>query len=201
MAKKDPRVDAYIAKAAPFAQPILKHIRKVVHAACPQVEETMKWSVPHFDYRGEMMCAMAAFKAHCAVNFWKGALVVGKAAAAKESAGQFGRITSVKDLPNDATFKRYVKTAMKLNEQGVKAPARDRSKAPKPVTVPAALAAALKKNKKAQAAFEALPPSHKREYCEWIADAKTDETRERRLATALDWITQGKSRNWKYQKK
>jgi len=201
MAKKDPRVDAYIAKAAPFAQPILKHIRKVVHAACPQVEETMKWSVPHFDYRGEMMCAMAAFKAHCAVNFWKGALVVGKAAAAKESAGQFGRITSVKDLPNDATFKRYVKTAMKLNEQGVKAPARDRSKAPKPVTVPAALAAALKKNKKAQAAFEALPPSHKREYCEWIADAKTDETRERRLATALDWIAQGKARNWKYQKK
>jgi len=201
MAAKDPRVDAYIAKAAPFAQPILKHVRKLVHAACPQVEETMKWSVPHFDYRGEMMCAMAAFKAHCAVNFWKGALVVGETEKAKEAAGQLGRITSVRDLPSDATFKRYVKTAMTLNEQGVKAPARDRSKAPKPVTVPAALAAALKKNKKAQAAFEALPPSHKREYCEWIADAKTDETRERRLATALDWIAQGKARNWKYQKK
>jgi uncharacterized protein YdeI (YjbR/CyaY-like superfamily) len=201
MAKKDPRVDAYIAKAAPFAQPILKRVRQVVHDACPEVEETMKWSVPHFDYRGEMMCAMAAFKAHCGVNFWKGALVVGSTGKEKDAAGQLGRIASLDDLPSDRTLAGYVKKAMKLNEEGVKNPSRVRATAPKPVVVPDYLKAALKKNKKALAAFEAFPPSHKREYVEWITEAKGEETRLRRMATALEWIAEGKSRNWKYERK
>ena len=198
MARKDPRVDAYIEKAAPFARPILTRLRKLVHAACPEVEETMKWSVPHFDYRGEMMCSMAAFKAHCGFGFWKGDLVVGPAAGPKEAAGHLGRLTSVDDLPSAAVFTRYIKKAMKLNEQGVKNPARDRSRRVRPVTVPADLKGALARNKNAQAAFEAFPPSHKREYVEWIIDAKTDATRQRRLAQALEWMSEGKSRHWQY---
>ena len=199
MAKKDPRIDAYIARAQPFAQPILKHLRKVVHAACPEVEETMKWSFPHFDYRGEMMASMAAFKAHSAFGFWKGVLVVGSASKADEAMGHLGRITSLKDLPSDATLTRYIKKAMKLNEEGVKTPARERRPA-KPVAVPKDLTAALKKNKKAEAAFAAFSPSHQREYVEWITEARADETRRRRLTTAVEWIAEGKPRNWKYMK-
>jgi uncharacterized protein YdeI (YjbR/CyaY-like superfamily) len=200
MPRKDPRIDAYIQKAAPFAQPILKHVRKVVHAACPDVEETIKWGLPHFDYKGEMMCAMAAFKAHCTFGFWKGTLVSGRAHGEGGAMGQFGRITSQKDLPSDSTIARYVKTAMKLNDEGVTSPSRVRSKAPRPVVVPADLKAALAKNNKAAATFTGFSPSHKREYVEWITEAKTDATRERRLAQALEWMAEGKPRMWKYMK-
>lgn len=197
MAKKDPRVDQYIARSAEFARPILKRLRKVVHAACPAVEETMKWSVPHFDYRGEMMCGMAAFKEHCTFGFWKGDLVMG-GAAKRDAMGHLGRITSLADLPADATLARYVRKAMQLNDAGVKAP-HLAARRPRPALAPPDdLLAALAKNRPARVTFEAFSPSHKREYIEWITEAKTAATRSRRLETAVGWMAEGRERNWKY---
>jgi uncharacterized protein YdeI (YjbR/CyaY-like superfamily) len=199
--KLDPRIDAYVAKSAPFAQPILKHLRSLVHSACPEVEETIKWGMPHFDYHG-IMCAMSAFKAHCAFGFWKGALIV-KGADNKDAQamGQFGRIASLEDLPPKATIVRYVKAAMKLNEEGAKAPHMEKRKSRKSPPMHPALAKALKAHKGIGANFKKFSPSAQREYIEWIGSAKTDETRERRLETALEWIAEGKSRHWKYMKK
>jgi uncharacterized protein YdeI (YjbR/CyaY-like superfamily) len=198
MGKRDKRIDAYIAKAAEFAQPILKHLRELVHEACPEVEETMKWSFPHFQYKG-MLCSMAAFKEHCAFGFWKGSLVIGKGEETDEKAmGQMGRITKLKDLPSKKVLSGYIKQAMRLNDEGVKAPARARPKEPRPVTVPDDLAAALSANKVARETFEHFPPSHKREYIDWINEAKTEATRQRRLEQAIDWMAEGKPRNWKY---
>ena len=198
MGRRDPRVDTYIRKAAPFAQPILADIRDIVHAACPEVEETMKWSFPHFDYKG-VMCGMAAFKAHAAFGFWKGALVTGTGRG-PDAMGQFGRITKRTDLPAKKVLAAFVKKAAALNEQGIKV-ARAPRRAPVPVKVPSLLARALAANKKAKAGFDALPPSHKREYIEWITEAKGEETRARRLAQTLEWLAEGKSRNWKYEKR
>jgi len=201
MPTTDPRVDAYIAKSAEFARPILRHVREVVHAACPDVEETMKWGFPHFMYEG-MLCSMASFKQHCAMGFWKGALIEGlDGNGAAEAMGSFGRIEKLSDLPPRRTLAGYVKQAMKLNEDGVTAPARAKPKTPRPeLPVPDALAAALKKNRRALATFEAFPPSHRREYVEWIAEAKGEETRDRRVAQAVEWMAEGKQRNWKYAK-
>ena len=198
MGTRDPRVDAYIAKSAEFARPILTHLRDVVHAACPDVVETMKWSSPFFDYHGTL-CNMSAFKAHVGFGFWKGALVVDSISETDEpSAGQFGRVTSVKDLPSRAQLTTYIRKAAKLNEEGVSTP---KVKKPKPeVPAPPALVTALAKNRKARAVFEGFSPSQKREYSEWIADAKSDDTRARRLEQAMEWIAEGKTRNWKYQK-
>jgi uncharacterized protein YdeI (YjbR/CyaY-like superfamily) len=196
MGTRDPRVDAYIEKSAEFARPILKHLRKIVHTACPEVEETMKWSVPHFDYKGEMMCSMASFKGHCAFGFWKASLVLGEKAAGG-AMGHLGRITSLDDLPPDRTLASYIRKAAKLNDEGVKA-ARTPRRAKPELEVPEDLTRALKKNKKALTAFDAFPPSHKREYVEWIVDAKREDTRKRRVASAIEWIAEGKSRNWKY---
>jgi uncharacterized protein YdeI (YjbR/CyaY-like superfamily) len=199
MPTKDKRIDAYIAKSAPFAQPILKHVRTVVHQACPEVEETMKWSFPHFMYKG-MLCAMSAFKAHCAFGFWKGNLIL---AASKnknhEAMGQFGRITSLKDLPPKKQIVAYIKIAMKLNDEGVKSPDNER-RPRKPLSVPADLATALKRNKAARATFEDFNPTNRRDYIEWIVDAKAEATRSRRLATTLEWLAEGKTRHWKYRK-
>ena len=189
MAIKDSRIDAYIAKSADFAQPILKHIRKLVHAACPDVEETMKWSFPHFDYKG-MMCSMAAFKQHCSFGFWKGELILGKGPDGDrgEGMGQFGRITALSELPKDATLIGYIKNAVQLNEAGIKLPTSAKPKVKKELTVPDDLIAALKKNKKAQMAFENFSYSHKKEYVEWITEAKREETRKKRLETAIAWM-------------
>lgn len=201
MATRDARIDAYIAKSPEFAQPILKHLRDVVHAAVPDVEETMKWSIPHFDYNG-MMCSMAAFKAHCAFGFWKGTLVTGNTEKAREAAGSMGRITSIKDLPPKKELIALVKKAAQLNDDGVKTPTRGAVRTPKPdLPTPPDLAAALATNKKAKTAFDAFPPSHRREYIEWITSAKADDTRQRRLDQAIEWIAEGKSRNWKYERK
>jgi uncharacterized protein YdeI (YjbR/CyaY-like superfamily) len=199
MGTTDPRVDAYIAKAAPFARPILTHIRELVHATCPEVEETIKWSVPFFNYHGTM-CQMVAFKEHAGFGFWKGVLVVGRPSGDGDgAAGQFGRITSVKDLPTKKELTAYIKKAMALNEEGVSVP---KAKKAKPeIPAPPELVAALAKNKKAKAAFEAFPPSHRREYSEWIAQAKGEDTRARRVEQAIEWIAEGKSRNWKYEKR
>ena len=197
MGSRDPRVDAYIAKSADFAKPILTHLREVVHSACPEVEETMKWSNPHFMYKG-MLGGMAAFKEHCAFGFWKGSLILPERNDDK-AAGHFGRITKIADLPPKKIIAGYVKEAMRLNEEGVKSPARTKPKTPKPVVVPEALAAALRKHAKARKTFEAFSPSHQREYAEWIADAKGEDTRQRRIETAIEWMAEGKARNWKYQ--
>jgi hypothetical protein len=197
MPTKDPRVDAYIEKAQPFAKPILRHVRKLVHQAVPQVQENIKWSFPHFEYKG-MLCSMAAFKAHCAVGFWNASILDG-VERQRSAMGQFGRIESLDDLPSDRTFIALVKKAAALNEAGIK-PKRD-ARAPKPpLDPPDYLVAALKRNKKAHAAFDAFPPSHRREYIEWLTEAKTDATRQRRLETALEWIGEGKGRNWKYER-
>ena len=199
MGTRDPRIDAYIEKSAEFAKPILTHLREVVHGACPGVEETMKWSMPHFMYKG-MMCGMASFKAHCTFGFWKGALVVGDGAAAEEAMGQFGRITAVRDLPSKKVIAGYVKKAMALNDAGVKSPTRSKPAKKKPeAAVPDDLAGALRRNKAARVTFEGFTPSHRREYIEWITEAKTDATRERRLLTAVEWLAEGKTRHWKYQ--
>jgi uncharacterized protein YdeI (YjbR/CyaY-like superfamily) len=198
MGTRDDRVDAYIAKSPEFARPILTHLRDLVHAACPDVEETMKWSRPHFLYKG-LLCGMSAFKEHCAFGFWNGSLVVkGNADEAKDGAGQFGRITQVADLPSKKILTGFIKEAMKLNDAGVKSPARTKPKTPREVIVPDDLSAALRKSKKAQATFEKFPPSHKREYIEWITEAKTEATRTKRLTTTIEWLAEGKPRNWKY---
>ena len=196
MGTRDPRVDAYIAKSAAFAKPILTHLRGIVHDACPKVSETIKWSMPSFEYEG-LLCGIAAFKQHCTFGFWKHALVVGDDAKAEEAMGSFGRIASLDDLPSKATLARYVKKAMKLNEQGVRMP-REKAKPRKPIPMHPDLKRALAANRKASTAFDAFSPSHKREYLEWITEAKKEETRLRRVEQAVEWLAEGKPRNWKY---
>lgn len=201
MGSRDPRVDAYIEKSADFARPILAHIREIVHDACPEAEETLKWGFPHFTYKG-ILCSMASFKGHCALNFWKGTEVLGGEAAAEEGMGQFGRLTSVKDLPSKRALAGYVKKAKALNDAGTPGPIsqRARSRGRGEAEVPEDLLAALKKDKKARATFESFPPGQRREYVDWINEAKRPETRAKRLATALEWLAEGKKRNWKYEK-
>jgi hypothetical protein len=195
----DPRIDAYIKKAQPFAQPILAHLRKVVHRAVPDVEETMKWSSPHFDYKG-MFCGIAAFKEHVAFGFWKSGLMKDHLpGAGLSAAGQFGKITSLKDLPSDQELARVLAIAKRLNDDEVKAPPM--RKGPRPaLKAPADLLAALAKNKKARATFEGFPPGQQREYIAWVIEAKQAATREKRMATAIEWMADGKIRNWKYAK-
>jgi len=197
MSTRDPRIDAYIAKSADFAKPILRYLRETIHAACPDVQETIKWGTPTFDYHG-IMCGMAAFKEHCALGFWKAKLIVGEESS--EAMGQFGRITSVDDLPSKNVLTGYVKKAMELNASGVTVPRAPKPKRKAPA-VPDELRRALGRNKSARTAFDAFSPSHQREYIEWITEAKTDETRTRRVETAVEWIAEGKPRNWKYMKR
>ena len=192
----DPRIDAYIAKARPFAQPILKRIRAAVHAGCPDVTETVKWSMPAFEYKGPLV-GMAAFKAHCALGFWKASLMKTlPTTIATDAMGEFGRLESLDDTPSQAQLTRMVREAVALNEAGVKV--RRVTRAKPALKTPADMLAAITKNKKAHAAYEAFSPSCKREYIEWITEARTGETRARRLATAVEWIAEGKQRNWKY---
>jgi len=198
MPTTDPRVDAYIAKSNDFAKPILTRIREMVHAACPDVVETIKWSAPFFDYKGQMMCAMAAFKEHCSLIFWKASLIEGVPPNGDKSRGSFGRLTSVKELPSKTQFNGFIKAAMKLNEQGITVK-RPKTGAKPEAKVPKELAAALKKSKKATVAFAKFPPGQRREYCEWIAEAKREETKDKRVAQAIEWIAEGKTRNWKYE--
>lgn len=192
----NPAVDGYIAKSAEFARPILGKLRDIVHGACPEVEETLKWSAPSFTYQG-ILCGMAAFKAHCVFGFWKSELV--EKAAGKEGATAIaacGRLTKVSDLPSKSTLTKCIKAGMRLNEEGTKVERPKKFK--KDLVVPDYLKSALKKNKKALATFEKFSPSNQREYVEWLTDAKTEETRLRRLQTAIEWMSEGKPRNWKY---
>jgi uncharacterized protein YdeI (YjbR/CyaY-like superfamily) len=196
MPSKDPRVDAYIANSPDYAKPILIELRRLAHAGCPGVEETLKWRMPHFLHQG-ILFGMAAFKQHCAVHFWKGKLVLGE----KSRAGVFGnlgRVTALSDLPGRKELLGYIKKAVELNESGVKKPSIAQPK--KKLIVPPYFLAALRKNKKAQAAFENFSYSHKKEYVNWITEAKREETREKRMNTAILWLAQGKPQNWKYLK-
>jgi uncharacterized protein YdeI (YjbR/CyaY-like superfamily) len=195
---KDPRVDAYIAKAAPYARPILEKLRELVHRGCPEVVETIKWGMPAFEYKGPLG-SMAAFKAHAVFGFWKGSLVLA-GASEKEAMGQFGRLTKLSDLPDEEKLVAWVKKAAELNASGVKV-ARPLKHPKRPIPVPPDLKAALAKNAKARKTFEAFSPSHRREYLEWITEAKTDDTRARRLSTTLSQLAKGKSLHWKYQAK
>jgi len=202
-ANRDPRVDAYITAAAPFAQPILRHLRDVMHVECPDVVEAIKWGIPHFDYHGEMMCVMAAYPRHCAFTFLKQALMrdprLQANPALKADKRYLGAIASRDELPDAAELAGFIQEAMRLNEQGVKLPER----APRPaadLTMPDAFARRLDAEPAVKAVFESKPPSFRKEYLVWIADAKTDATRDKRIAEAMAWIGEGKGRFWKYQK-
>jgi uncharacterized protein YdeI (YjbR/CyaY-like superfamily) len=203
----NPKVDLYIAKAQPFAQPILEHLRELVHKGCPEVEETIKWSRPFFEYRGLILGNMSAFKEHCSFGFWGeeiGAVLREAKLLGEEGMGSLGRITSLKDLPPNKQMIGLIRQAVTFMDHGqYTSPMAARHKvvkAPKPVLeAPPEFKDALKKDKKAAAVFAAFSPSCRREYIEWIADAKRPETREKRIGTAIEWIAEGKQRNWKYQ--
>lgn len=204
MGNYSPQIDQFILKSQPFAQPILNHLRALIHAACPEVEEKLKWGMPFFDYKGEMMCHMAAFKQHCAFGFWKAALMKDPllmARAREEKAmGHLGRIKTMHDLPSDTKIVNWVREAMKLNDQGIKLPPKSKeSKSETPV--PDDLKAALKQNAAARKTFEQFTPACKREYLDWITDAKRPETRLRRLDQAIEWMAEGKKRHWKFERK
>ncbi|WP_126246074.1 YdeI/OmpD-associated family protein [Chitinophaga rhizosphaerae] len=198
------KIDAYIARSAPFARPILQHIREMVHQACPHVEETLKWGMPYFMTHGDNLCHMAAFQQHCALGFWKAAIMHDPKGLLtlmeKAAMGHLGKIASLRDLPPDKTLIAYIREADRLNREGIKLPARPVSEKTE-LEVPAALAAALKKNKTAEKQFQAFSYSHRKEYIEWINEAKTDPTRDKRIAQAVEWMAEGKGRNWKYAKK
>ncbi len=203
MVKKEKVIDAYILKSADFAKPILLHIRELVHKACPDVQEKMKWSFPHFDYKGEMMCSMAAFKQHAVFGFWKAALmkdpILVENARSETAMGHLGKLTSLKDLPSDKKLTAWIKEAMQLTDKGIKLPSKPKSTEKKELVVPDYFTKALNKNKPAKKTFDDFAYSHKKEYLEWITEAKTEETRNKRMATALEWMAEGKGKNWKYK--
>lgn len=206
MGKRSPRIDEYIAKAADFAKPILEHVRELVHKACPEVEETIKWGMPSFEYKGPFF-GIASFKGHCSIGFWKASLLNDpkhylspRANQGGEAMGNFGKIKSLKDLPPNPVIVDFIKQAKKLNDDGIKLPPRGK-KAGKRLVIPSYFLTAIKANKKAFASFNAFSPGNKKEYVLWVTDAKTEATREKRLKTALKWMAEGKIRNWKYLKK
>ena len=205
MGTKDPRVDAYIAKSAEFAKPILIHLRELIHDNCPTVIETMKWSFPHFTYKGpadrapRILCSMASFKQHCAFGFYYIDNTSGNQQAAP-AMGQYGRIASVADLPADKKLIKQIKDAIRVHDAGVKPRVVARPAEKKELEIPDYLTAALKKNKKALAEFKQFNYSSKKDYVEWLDEAKTDATRKKRLDTAIEWIAEGKPRHWKYKR-
>jgi uncharacterized protein YdeI (YjbR/CyaY-like superfamily) len=196
-AATDPRIDAYIGKAQPFARPILEALRARVHAACPDAVETLKWSAPAFTYKGKILAVMAAFKQHAAFNLWHGAQVA-EGGGDAQGMGQFGKLASVDDLPSKRDFAGLVKAAMKLIDAGESGGRKTTT--PKPtLDTPDDLAAELARNAKARETFEGFPPGKRREYIEWLVEAKREDTRKRRLAQAVEWMSEGKSRHWKYR--
>ncbi|MDB5250406.1 MAG: hypothetical protein JWQ40_4800 [Segetibacter sp.] len=199
----DPRIDDYISKSAEFAKPVLNHLRDIVHTACPDVKETMKWSFPNFEYAGSILCSMASFKQHCSFGFWLGSLMSDpdnllQKVGEKTSMGNFGPIKSIGDIPPAEMMVKYIKEAMALNEKGTKIKKKQATPLTKEIQIPPALSVALADNKTALNTFEKFSPSHKKEYIEWITEAKTEATRAKRIATTIEWLVEGKSRNWKY---
>jgi uncharacterized protein YdeI (YjbR/CyaY-like superfamily) len=205
MPVNDKRIDDYINKSAPFAIPILNKIRQLVHKSCPDVKENIKWSFPHFEYKGSILCSMASFKQHCAFGFWLGSQMNDPhgilAITDRTAMGNLGAIKSLSDLPNDKIMTAYIKEAMKLIDSGAKVTKKVAANTEKILEIPGYFENALNKNKKAKQQFESFPYSHRKEYIQWITEAKTEPTREKRVETALEWIAEGKSRNWKYERK
>lgn len=195
MGTKDPRIDAYIENSAGFAKPILKRLRTWAHRYCPECEETLKWSSPHFQYKGKLFCGVSAFKEHCSFGFWHP--LMRREDPSLEGMGSFGKIRSLQDLPPESEFAKLANEAMRLTDEGVKAPPKPRAEK-MPLVVPQDLAAALKGNKTAAKNFDAFTYSHRKEYIEWLEEAKTKETRNRRLATTVEQLADGKTRHWKY---
>lgn len=200
MPPTDPRVDDYIARAAPFAQPILTRLRAWVHEACPSVEETLKWGMPSFQYGGGILCQMAAFKQHASFGFWKHSEVMGT--QARDGMGSLGRLKLLADLPAKRALIAQVRKAMALNDAGTKkTPHAGRAVPPRArAVVPDDLAGALDRTPAALATYQAFSPSQQREYVEWVTDAKRADTRARRIAQAVTWMAEGKPRHWKYRK-
>jgi len=194
---RDPRIDSYIAKAQPFARPILDHVRTRVHTVLPEVEEAIKWSMPAYTVGGKIVLITAAFKAHLALNFWRGQELE-TSHSSVGAMGQFGKIKSMAELPADAELDRLIREAADL---ATSAPAPRKAKhAPKPAPeLHPDFAAALAKAPAAKATLDGFPPSAQRDYFEWIAEAKQDATRQKRIATAIEWLGEGKRRHWKYQ--
>jgi uncharacterized protein YdeI (YjbR/CyaY-like superfamily) len=203
MSRFSKEIDTYIAKSQTFAQPILNHLRDLIHQACPDVEEKIKWSFPNFEYKG-MLCSMAAFKNHCAFTFWKAAIMSDPqkllSVRGESAMGHFGQIKALNDLPSDKVLHEYIKEAMRLNEQGIKLPSKPKTSEKKELKIPEYFLKALKTNKNALTTFEGFSYTNKKDYVEWIVEAKTEETRNKRMATALEWLAEGKIRNWKYIK-
>jgi uncharacterized protein YdeI (YjbR/CyaY-like superfamily) len=203
MKQTDIRIDNYIVTSAPFAQPILTHLRELIHKTCPDVEETMKWNFPHFSYKGQILCSMASFKQHCAFTFWKAALMKDhlliETAQSEVAMGHLGRIESIKDLPSNKVLSAYIKEAMALNEKGIKVPKPKKEiKEKEAQPTPDDLQTMLNKNKAAKHTFDNFSYSCRKEYIEWITEAKTEATRNKRLAQAVEWMAEGKIRHWKY---
>lgn len=199
MEHSNKQVDAYIAAAPPFAQPILEHLRRLVHKACPGIQETMKWGMPYFERNG-LVCGIAAFRQHCAFIFRKGPLLPDPhhILTTETAMGHLGQIRDKKDLPADKILTAYLKEAIQLNEEGGKTPASD---GPKTIQLPSYLKDALSRNKAAGKVFKEFNYSSKKEYIDWLSEAKSEDTRMKRLETAIGWIAEGKARYWKYQKK
>ena len=194
---RDPRIDAYIARAAPFARPILEHVRERVHAAAPEAQETIKWSAPSFTVEGKILLMMAAFKAHAALNFWRGQ-EIGDGSAKAGAMGQFGKLQSISDLPDDDELDALIREAAALSRT---APAPRKTKH-EPKAAPELhpdFALALADAPKAKATLDGFPPSAQRDYFEWISEAKQDATRQKRIANAIEWLNEGKRRHWKYE--
>ena len=196
---RDPRIDAYIERQGDFARPILTRLRDAVHAACPACEEGLKWSMPAFLYKGEILCQMAAFKAHATFGFWRGTEVTGGTGKERGAMGSFGRLASLDDLPDGATLAALIGKAVALVDAGAKTPRAAKHPKP-PVETPPDLLAALAAAPAARATWDGFPESCRREYSDWVAEAKRPETRAKRLALAIEWMTEGKRRNWKYEK-
>ena len=196
MPTTDPRFDTYLAGAPAFAQPILARLREDVHAACPDVVETIKWSRPHFTLEGKLLCGMSAFKAHCAFGFWERE---GAEAGQAGTMGDFGRITALADLPSRDELRKKIKAAAALLQAGAPRASKPGREPPPQLDMPADFAAALALAPAAQQHYDAFPPGKQRDYLEWVLEAKREDTRAKRIAQAVQWLAEGKSRNWKYE--
>jgi uncharacterized protein YdeI (YjbR/CyaY-like superfamily) len=202
MGKRDKRVETYIANSAPFARPVLNHLREIVHQGCPDAEETIKWGMPFFEYKDEILCNMASFKKHCSFGFWKASILSDPdhilELVGKTSMGSLGQLSDLSDLPPDRILIKYIKAAAKLNKEGVKV--GQKSTVKKELEVPEYFAKAIARNKSALKTFNSFSNTNRKEYVEWVTGAKTEETRSKRLDTAIEWMAEGKIRNWKYLK-
>jgi hypothetical protein len=201
------QVTAYAAAMPAYAQPIFAHLRALIHTTCPDTDEAIKWSIPHFERDGDYLCIFAASPGHASFTFYKQQLMSDPRLRDNLNLPAIkrfmGRLTSLSDLPDDATLAAMLQEAADLNARGVRLPDRAPKTPPvidMPSAVATAVATALAANPAAQAVWDAKSAAWRKDYLVWITAAKTDPTRDARIAEALDWIADGKARFWKYQK-